>query len=390
MRDSLIISGSATLLTVLVGATVTYSMARFRTGGARLSRWFLAQRMMPPVVMILPIFLLFRTVRLLDTHVGLILLYTVFNLALAVWIINKKPRVSDLKPGTLNLVSGLSRRWIIVPLLVVTILVSVTAATLPDDNLRVSFLDVGQGDAILIQKGNRQILVDGGPNPQMLVSELSEKIPFWDRTIDLVVLTHPSADHVTGLVEILQRYEVGQVIHPGLDYESMVYDRWLHLLEESDINTTITRTGQQIKMSEVTIEVLNPGVNLLKGTQSVIDNNGLVLRVEKGEVSFLLTADLMQEAEYELITRRANLTSIVLKVAHHGSNTSTTVEFLAVTNPQLAVISVGEQNKFGHPTDEVLDRLEQKIGNENVYRTDNHGTIEFITDGEKLWVRVDR
>ncbi len=87
LRDSLIISGSATLLTVLVGATVAYSMARFRTGGARLSRWFLAQRMMPPVVMILPIFLLFRTVRLLDTHVGLILLYTVFNLALAVWML---------------------------------------------------------------------------------------------------------------------------------------------------------------------------------------------------------------------------------------------------------------------------------------------------------------
>ncbi len=109
-----------------------------------------------------------------------------------------------------------------------------------------------------------------------------------------------------------------------------------------------------------------------------------------GEVSFLLTADIMWQAEFELITHRANLTSTVLKVAHHGSDTSTTPEFLAVVNPQLAVISVGADNKFGHPTPAVIERLLEKVGSEKIYRTDEQGTIEFITDGERLWVRVER
>ncbi len=108
------------------------------------------------------------------------------------------------------------------------------------------------------------------------------------------------------------------------------------------------------------------------------------------EVSFLLTADIMWQAEFELITRRANLTSTVLKIAHHGSDTSTTPEFLAVVNPQLAVISVGADNRFGHPTPEVMERLIEEVGAENIYRTDEQGTIEFITDGVRLWVKVKR
>jgi len=136
--------------------------------------------------------------------------------------------------------------------------------------------------------------------------------------------------------------------------------------------------------------VLNPQIPPLTGTESDIDNNGMVLRLKMGEVSFLLTADIMWEAEFELIARRASLTSTVLKVAHHGSATSTTAEFLAVVTPELAVISVGEGNPFGHPSAEVVDRLKQKLGQENIYRTDEHATIELITDGERLWVKVGR
>jgi competence protein ComEC len=261
---------------------------------------------------------------------------------------------------------------------------------MPDDNLHISFLDVGQGDAILIQKGNQQVLVDGGPSPQAIILGLGNKMPFWDRTIDLVILTHPSADHVTGLVEVLQRYKVKQVLYPDLDFESDIYDEWLRVIEEKDIERTIAQAGQQIDLGEgVVIKVLSPQIALLTGTESDIDNNGVVLHISMGELSFLLTADIMWEAEFELIARRANLTSTVLKVGHHGSDTSTTHEFLAVVNPQLAVISVGADNRFGHPTPEVIDRLEEKLGSENIYRTDEHRTIEFITDGERLWVRVD-
>lgn len=280
------------------------------------------------------------------------------------------------------------KKWLILPLLAVAILIAVAVATIPDDNLHISFLNVGQGDAILIQKGSQQVLVDGGPSPQAITLELSSKMPFWDRNIDLVILTHPQSDHITGLVEVLSKYQVEQVLHPDLDSDSPIYDEWLRLIEEKDIESTIACAGQQIDLDGVLIEVLNPQKNLFTGTESDIDNNGVVLHVSIGEISFLLMADLMWQAELELITERAIPKSTVLKVGHHGSATSTTPEFLAVVNPQLAVISVGE-NDFGHPSDEVIARLKDKLGAENIYRTDEDGTIEFITDGERLWVEVD-
>jgi competence protein ComEC len=115
----------------------------------------------------------------------------------------------------------------------------------------------------------------------------------------------------------------------------------------------------------------------------------VVLHISIGEISFLLMAELMWQTELELITERAIPESTVLKVAHHGSATSTTTEFLNVVNPQLAVISVGEGNEFGHPSEEVIARLEDKLGAENIYRTDKDGTIEFITDGDRLWLNIE-
>jgi len=312
-------------------------------------------------------------------------------LATAIWLNSNRKKLTNPMPKAADFVSRLPKKWVIPPLLVVAILVSVAAVTMPDDKLHISFLDVGQGDAILIQKGNQQVLVDGGPSPQAISLGLGSKMPFWDRTIDLVILTHPSADHVTGLVEVLQRYEVKQVLYPDLDFESDIYDEWLRVIEEKDIEHTLAQAGQQIDLGEgVVIKVLNPQTPLLTGTDSDIDNNGVVLHISMGEMSFLLTADTMCQAEWELIARRANLTSTVLKVGHHGSDTSTSLEFLAVVDPQLSVISVGAENRFGHPSDEVITRLEERIGSENIYRTDEHGTIEFITNGKRLWVRAER
>ncbi len=192
-------------------------------------------------------------------------------------------------------------------------------------------------------------------------------------------------------MEVLNRYKVRQVLSANLTYESPLYTEWRGLLQEKNIKHTLAQAGQQIDLgTEVTIEVLNPQIPLLTDTEADIDNNGIVLRLKMGEVSFLLTADIMWEAEFELVARRASLTSTVLKVAHHGSATSTTAEFLAVVKPRLAIISVGEGNPFGHPSDKVVDRLKQEPGQENIYRADEHGTIEFITDGERLWARVGK
>ena len=137
------------------------------------------------------------------------------------------------------------------------------------------------------------------------------------------------------------------------------------------------------------MRVLHPPLIPLTGSESDIDNNSVVLRLEYGEFSFLLTGDIGREVEWELIRERAYLESTVLKVAHHGSDTATTPEFLAVVDPALAVISVGADNRFGLPDESVLARLEQELDIMNIYRTDEHGTIEFILDGERLRVEVE-
>ncbi len=216
-------------------------------------------------------------------------------------------------------------------------------------------------------------------------------MPFWDRTIDLVVLTHAHADHLAGLMEVLRRYRVKQVLSPDFDYDSPLYDEWRSLINRKNIIHTVAVAGQQIDMGDgVKIRVLNPQRPHLSGTRSDIDNNGVVLSLSMDDINFLLTADIMWEQEFDLIARRIDLTSTVLKVAHGASNTSTTAEFLAVVNPQVAVISVGADNRFGHPAPDVLARLEERIGAENIYRTDEPGTIEFITDGERLWVKTGK
>jgi len=140
----------------------------------------------------------------------------------------------------------------------------------------------------------------------------------------------------------------------------------------------------------VVIEVLNPPSELITGTESDIDNNSVVLILKDGKVSFLLTADIMSDTEWELLRERADLAGTVLKVAHHGSDTSTTPEFLAVVNPRVAVISCGAGNKFGHPSETIDKRLGERVGKGNVYRTDTDGTINFTTDGERLWVEEGR
>jgi len=286
---------------------------------------------------------------------------------------------------------GFSTKWLILPFLVVVILVWSVALTTPDDKLHVSFLDVGQGDAILIQTPNGQdILIDGGPDPQKINLELGERLPFWDRTIDLVVCTQPQADHVTGLVEVLLRYKVKQVLEPGVSYNSSIYQEWLRLVEDKGIEYNIARAGQEVDLGNgIKMEVLNPPATLYEGTSHDVDNNGVVLKLTWGKVSFLFTADIREEAEFELIGQRANLKSTVLKVAHHGSKTSTTSQFLAAVDPEVAVISVGADNTFGHPSPEVMERLIDRLGEDNVYRTDEDGTVELITDGDRLWVRTN-
>ena len=310
-------------------------------------------------------------------------------LGVILWLTGHRKAVVEVINRVAVSTSKIPKKWIVAPLLVIAVLTTLTAFTMPDNKLHVSFLDVGQGDAILIQTPNHQdILVDGGPSAQAISGELSKHLPFWDRTIELVVLTHPHTDHLTGLLEVLQRYKVQQVLYLDTDYQTPPEQEWLSLIREKGIKSTLAKAGQMINLGsdEAPIEVINPA----PGSSVPAMDNGVVLRLSDDKISFLLTSDISQESELDLITRRADLTSTVLKVAHHGSNYSSSAAFLAVVDPKLAVISVGADNTFGHPGEETMQRLTDTVGPDKIYRTDKNGTVECITNGERLWVKTER
>jgi len=324
------------------------------------------------------------------------LYYSVLTVALII-----KSNWTKLKPdfsvwrqhfasATDNLAQNLAkvpRKYVLIPLILVAILTTLAAISLPDQYLHVSFLDVGEGDATLIQSSGQNILVDGGPTPQAISLGLSQKLPFWEHTIDLVILTHPHLDHLSGLIEVLNRYNVKAILAPEMSVNSAAYDEWMNLIKTKNIPLNIAEKGQQIKLNNgVSIEILNPPPGATANTETDMENLGIVLKLSYGRQSFLLTADIFSEAETRLIKERGDLSCTVLKVAHHGSNTSTSADFLNVAHPQAAVISCGAGNLFGHPQSAVLERLTKQT----IYRTDLSGSIEFTTDGSKIWVKTNR
>jgi competence protein ComEC len=270
------------------------------------------------------------------------------------------------------------------------ILAWVAAFSLPDGRLHAAFLDVGQGDAIFITTPRgQQILVDGGPSPSALLSGLGRRMPFWDRSIDLVILTHPDSDHLTGLVPVLERYQVGQVLQSaGAGESSPAYEQWRALIAQKGIPLQEAVAGMQVETGDgVVLEVLNPPPGAT--SEKAGDNDlSVVVRLVAGRASFLLTGDAEARAESWMLASGRPLKSTVLKVSHHGSGGASTTPFLAAVRPQLAVISVGAENRFGHPASEALERL-AAIGVQ-VLRTDEQGTIELLTDGEQLWVETER
>lgn len=256
--------------------------------------------------------------------------------------------------------------------------------------LKVTFLDVGQGDAIIIQApGGEKILLDGGGQPSYYQKKFDpgEKVvlPFLLRQgigqLDLLIVSHFHEDHAGGLPSILEKIKVGRVIVGQADQESPRNQKFWNLVENKQISWSNLQRGQTLKLKKgVKLEILHPGKELLFGTHSDLNNNSLVIKLSYKKASFLLAGDLEQEGEQELIDLASSvLKSDVLKVGHHGSPTSSQAEFLKNIHPQIAIISVGARNSFGHPSLETLKRLEQE--GVKIYRTDLHGAIEVETKG---------
>lgn len=257
-------------------------------------------------------------------------------------------------------------------------------------NLEAKFLDVGQGDAILIQTPkNQTMLIDGGPSNKVL-EKLGKYLPPLSKRIDIVLLTHPHADHVSGLIEVLKRYDVGLVVLSGADIKTGVYEEFLKNIEEKNIQVIIAEAGEAIHFDRnLEFDILAPwqSINSVfnkKGESFGVSGNevndaSIVGKLIFNDFSLVLTGDATFKIENQLSIYGEGLRSDILKVGHHGSKYSSSLGFLKAVSPKVAVIEVGAKNRYGHPSDSVLKRL--KNINANVFRTDQNGDIKIVSDG---------
>ncbi len=250
--------------------------------------------------------------------------------------------------------------------------------------LTVAFLDVGQGDAIFIEsQTGSQILIDGGPDKSVL-RKLGKMMPFYDRTIDMLVVTNPDKDHFGGFLDVLRAYKVGAVVEPGTVGASAEYEAFEKLIEEKGVKKLLARRGEKIQLGGgAVLQILFPDRDVY---QMNTNDGSIVARLSYGNTSIMFTGDAPQNIEHYLVSLDgARLKSDVLKVGHHGSRTSTSAEFAGIVAPSLAVISDGKNNTYGHPHRETLDTLAQF--SIPVQRTDLLGTIVLVSDGETVHIK---
>ena len=272
-------------------------------------------------------------------------------------------------------------RLFIAVIILFVIAYSALFARMETQGLKVWFFDVGQGDAIFIETPNgQQILVDGGPNNSIL-QKLSSVMWPWDHTIDAIVVTHPDADHITGLVSVLERYQVKTVYETGVRGGTTMIQAFDRAIVEEQSQNNFVREGQSYNWDGVQVFVRWPTEEAVK-IQKDRNNTSIVLELVYGDTSILLTGDAEETIEEEIGFSVGDID--VLKVGHHGSKTSTSVQFLKAISPEVAVIPVGADNSYGHPHPIILERLKQ-VG-ASILRTDLDGDILLVSDSENYHV----
>ncbi len=250
----------------------------------------------------------------------------------------------------------------------------------------VDILDVGQGDSILIRSPEgKTVLIDGGTGSVDIVPMLHSREV---EKLNMVIGTHAHADHIGGLDEIIESIPIKVYLDNGLPHTTKTYEKVMTLIEKQDIRYIEAKREQVFKLGkEVTLEILHPQDVHLKNTRSDLNSNSIVIRMTHGNNCFLFTGDAEEPTEDVLVRQNIGQCD-VLKVAHHGSNHSSSTHFLSMVQPKLALISSGEGNRYGHPGEESLSRLE-KTGAE-IYRTDTMGTITVTSDGSTLSVETKK
>lgn len=247
---------------------------------------------------------------------------------------------------------------------------------LPDEKLHLFFLDIGQGDSILIRTPeNHKILIDGGPG-NLVVRQLAEILPFFDKKIDLMILTHPHEDHVAGLVEVLKRFEVEHVLITAVNYENTAYDELLREIDLQGIDLLTAKSSEDFVLGSVFLDVLYPFGDLTGRDFENVNNSSIVLKLYHEDLKVLMTGDLEVEGEEALIASGEDLEANILKAGHHGSRTASSADFLKKVGPEVVVIQCGKDNQFGHPHPETLRNL-YRANVESIRRTDEEGRVHL-------------
>ena len=245
------------------------------------------------------------------------------------------------------------------------------------NEMKVHFIDVGQGDSILVQVNDKNLLIDSGPK-----SEKKKLVDYLDSLyipeFDYVIATHPHEDHIGNMSYIINNYKIINFYSPKAQNNTSAFESMAESLARKNIKIMILKTDtNSINLGENTlVEVLSPNLN----SYDNLNNYSPVIKISYGNNSFLFTGDAEESIEKELSSKSFNLKSDLLKIGHHGSSTSTSEIFLEKVNPKITVISVGKDNTYGHPTKETLENIK----NTRVFRTDLDGSIVVISDGESL------
>lgn len=252
--------------------------------------------------------------------------------------------------------------------------------------LVVNFFDIGQGDSIFIKTPNNQkILIDGGPDNGVL-AKLGRNLSFYDKRIDLIILSHPHSDHLVGLIEVLKRYRVKKILSTGVLHTTPEYLAWLEEVKRQKISLEIATRGQSFDFGgETKLEILYPFENLAGQSVDDLNNTSIVSKLIFKNNSFLFMGDAETVVEEKLISSGVDLKADVLKIGHHGSKNATSQNFLEKVNPKNTVISVGAKNKFGHPSRLVTSRLEWM--SIKIFRTDINRDIKFLSDGDNITLK---
>ncbi len=277
-----------------------------------------------------------------------------------------------------------SKLYLLSGLLIINIFIWSVILGAQSDKLTIAFLDVGQGDAIYIEAPNgNQVLIDGGANKKVL-RELSKVMPFYDRSIDAIIATHPDKDHIGGLPDVLARYKVDIVLDSGKEGESATYKELYRLVKEVGIENIQARRGMVIVLDDdAHLNILFPDRDV-SGVES--NTASVIAQLVYGETEFMLTGDSPKTIEeYLVMLDGENLESDVLKAGHHGSKTSSAESFLGNVAPKYSIISAGKDNKYGHPHEEVIDALNQ-FGSV-ILSTQDDGMIVFESDGENVFIK---